>query len=75
MNDYLCISVCMPPWEGNSARYTAAAGWLKGAAAQKKDCEREAKAKFVASVWGADFVQFLAALQLSCLGGCTDETE
>ena len=24
--------------------------------------EREAKAKVVASVWGADFVQFLAAL-------------
>ena len=30
----------------------------------RRRMEREAKAKVVASVWGADFVQFLAALAI-----------
>ena len=32
--------------------------------AHRRRMEREAKAKVVASVWGADFIQFLAALSV-----------
>ena len=51
-----------PPWLASSRLWSCF--WWNGPVGLKhrRRLEIEAKAKFVASVWGADFVQFLAAL-------------